>query len=340
MGVTGTATDGLSGACLDPTAMIPTTQALPYRSHSGAAGGGGGGAVQIQAGRLANIGGVIDASGGDGGGASLTGAVNDIDAAPGGGGSGGAILLQSRVAVLGGPGRLNIAGGLGGVGNNGTAGGAGSPGLVRVETLPAANVLQVAMAVEPIDMLDPTSSNYLSVGDFLAARSVPGSFSGAQSCWIRPQGGFFAMTYEPDASGTVGWDMDLILDLGAGPVTLPYRAPNGVMMNSFEQFWGQLLDRELQGGQVGAPLVVRFQGAKLSGALPVPPSPCSEVPIDGPLSPLLPGSVTPWVRHPAELNAFSPRPDTIRFAIIFDASKLEFLKIVGVTNLRISALPD
>jgi hypothetical protein len=112
------------------------------------------------------------------------------------------------------------------------------------------------------------------------------------------------------------------------------------MMSSFEQFWGQLLDRELQGGQVGAPLVVRFQGAKLSGALPVPPSPCSEVPIDGPLSPLLPGSVTPWVRHPAELNAFSPRPDTIRFAIIFDASKLEFLKIVGVTNLRISALPD
>ena len=255
--------------------------------------------MQLQAGRLVNVAGRIDASGGDGGGASLTGAVNDLDAAPGGGGSGGAILLQSEFAILPGPGRLNIAGGLGGVGNNLTAGGAGSPGLARVETFPAANAVQVAMAVEPIDMMDPTIIQLPERrGVSWSPRSVPGSFNGAQSCWMRPQGGFFGITYEADGPGSVGWDMDLLLDLGAGPVTLPYRAPNGVMMSSFEQFWGQLLDRELQGGQVGAPLVVRFQGAKLSGALPVPPNPCSEVPITGPLRPDSAGFAYPLGKTP------------------------------------------
>jgi hypothetical protein len=58
------------------------------------------------------------------------------------------------------------------------------------------------------------------------------------------------------------------------------------------------------------------------------------------LSPLLEGSLTPWVRHPAELNDFGVTPDMVRFTILFDASKPEFSKIIGVTNLRIRATPD
>ena len=132
--------------------------------------------------------------------------------------------------------------------------------------------------------------------------------------------------------------MDLILNFGAGEVTVPYRAPNGILpgQQTYEQFWGQLLDRDLQVGEIGAPLAVRFQGAKLTGAMP---NPCN-VELSGPASPIAAGSLTPWVRHPVELGGFAQAPDMIRFTVIFDASKVDFPKIVGVTNLRIRALPN
>jgi hypothetical protein len=105
---------------------------------------------------------------------------------------------------------------------------------------------------------------------------------------------------------------------------------------SWQQFWGELLDRDLTVG-TGAPLVVRFQGAKLVGNLT---NPCI-VDITGPTSPILAGSLTPWVRHPSELNNFNPKPDILRFTILFDANKAtEFSKIVGVTNLQVRGTSD
>ena len=56
------------------------------------------------------------------------------------------------------------------------------------------------------------------------------------------------------------------------------------------------------------------------------------------------GSLTPWVRHPFQLNLFSPRPNMVRFCIVFDTSLVRpheltgFVK--GVTNLKIQAQPD
>ena len=155
---------------------------------------------------------------------------------------------------------------------------------------------------------------------------------------MRPTGPFFSLQFKPDVGNGPGWDMDLILNFGQGNVIVPYRSPNNILPGgmTYEQHWGTLIDRDLLPGEVGAPLVVRFQGAKLSGAMP---DPCN-VAISGPASPLLPGSLTPWVPQPSDLNAFAQAPDMIRFVIIFDASKLDFLNIVGVTNLRIGGLPN
>jgi len=315
-----------------------------YRSHSSGGGGGGGGSIQMQAGRTLVLGGGIDASGGDGGGAdSLTPFDSAQHANPGGAGSGGAILMQSRQFLLSTiPNRLSIAGGLGGVGFAGplgsSLGGAGGVGLARVESLTAPDPLQVAAILDPIDPLDPTSIKYLSTGAWVRSRFTPASFQGAQSCWMRPSGAFFALDFLPDVGATLGWDMDLILDLGGGEIVVPYRAPNAVLPGgqTYEQYWGQLLDRDLTLPEVGAPVVVRFQGAKLAGAMP---DPCN-VEISGPNSVIGPGTLTPWVRHPAELNAFGAQSDMIRFVIIFDASKLDFLSIKGVTNVRIHAQPN
>lgn len=329
---------GVTDPCVGTGAVINL-----FRTHSANGGGGGGGGVQLQAGRSVVLGGGIDASGGDGGSSDINNLiVSATQSSPGGGGSGGAILLQARQLFLSAvPNRMSIAGGLGGTGFFGSQGGNGGPGLARVEAQVAPNpaaVAQIAAILEPIDGLDPLSTNYLSTGAWARSRFVPASFQGAQSCWMRPSGSFFALQFDSDVGAVPGWDMDLVLNFGAGPVTVPYRKPNGILPGgqTYEEFWGQLLDRDLQLGEVGAPIVVRFQGAKLSGAMP---DPCN-VAVSGPTSPLAVGSLTPWVRHPEELNAYSPPPDMIRFVILFDASKTDFLNIVGVTNLRVTATPN
>jgi hypothetical protein len=326
---------GIPDPCVSPGALIPIPGA--YFSHSGAAGGGGGGAIQLQAGRNVHIGGLLDASGGDGG-SSNVGQINGDSAAPGGAGSGGATLIQSQTITFGPVQHVSIAGGLGGLGVTGSLGGFGGTGLARVETKVPPQQSAVAPSIDPFDPLDPTNSlAFLSVGPWLRSRELPASFQGAQSCWIKPSAAFFSMTFNDDVAGTLGWDMDLILNLGAGPVTRSYRDPTqGPAMTSWQAFWGELIDRDLTSG-TGAPLIVRFQGAKLVGTLN---NPCL-VPISGPTSPILPGSLTPWVRHPVELNGFNPAPDMIRFTIIFDANKAtEFSKILGVTNLRVNAQGD
>jgi hypothetical protein len=333
----GTGTTGTASVCLTPTTPIDV-----FRSHCGAGGGGGGGALQLVAGRLAQIDGRLDASGGNGGSVATTGVANGLAAQPGGGGAGGGILVQSGnvdIALL--PNRLDIAGGAGGAGNNSASGGNGGAGVVRLESTIALVPATVAASVTPIDPLDPTSALWVSSGSWQPTLTMhPDSFSGAQSCFMRIAGNFFSLTFDADNPAanppTFGWNMDMFLQVGPNVVGVTYRGSTIFGGNSPEQFWGQLLDDgTLGGGQTGAPIVVRFQGARAAGAVP---NLCDVDVTD--INVVQNGSLTPWVMHPNELNAFSPPPDMVRFQIVFDGSHPDFHNILGVTNLQIHATPD
>jgi hypothetical protein len=326
-----------------------------FTDHSAAAGGGGGGALQIQAGRNATIRGQIDASGGSGGNWDSSGAsVAQQSASPGGGGAGGAILVQGGQLTLStSPSRFLIPGGAGGVGGDSllfSLAGAGSPGLLRVEERGPGNgpsATAVAAITFPTDPLDPTSVKWLSTGDWIFDEdkvSPAEAVSGAQSCWMRPTGNFFSLTFLDDPAGptapeAMGWNMDVILDLGSGEEVVPYRGSdgNGPFLGLYpEEHWGTLLNRDLQVGEVAAPIVVRFQGAASKSTLL---EPCNVNP-NSPSGPIKIGSLSPWVRHPNELNSFLPLPDLSRFVILFDRSHPDFGLIRGVTNLRITAQPE
>jgi hypothetical protein len=91
----------------------------------------------------------------------------------------------------------------------------------------------------------------------------------------------------------------------------------------------------------GVYLSVRFQGAV--AITDVSDNPCS-VTLAGIGSEIAIGSLTPWVRHPSELNSFSPRPNMVRFCIVFDRSGAQAgtpaALIQGITGLVIHAQPD
>jgi len=326
-----TSTDGV-----DPNCIVPPSAIDVYRSHSGAAGGGSGGALQIQVGGTGTFNGVIDASGGDGGSFDPAAPVNGTSASPGGAGSGGAVLLQAGlldVSVQ--AGRLLIGGGTGGLGEFGSTGGDGGTGIVRAESLSPLTVTEIAAAIDPVDPMDPTSLQWLSTGTWLPDDRPPESFSGAESCWMRPAGSFFALNFRPDTdpvNGPFGWNMDLILDTGGGPMTVAYRGSTVFGGDSPQTYWGELFDA----GLASAPVVVRFQGATSTGTITTP----CDLDLQDPNAPIVPGSLTPWVRHPEELDQYVPKPDMVRFVIIFDASHADFSMIQGLTNLRIFADPD
>jgi hypothetical protein len=336
-----------SDCFVDPPVVAPPTPTpvIVYRSHSGGAGGGGGGAVQVQAGREADLSGTIDASGGDGGSADATAAPQAARATPGGGGSGGGILIQARfVDVAPVPNRLLINGGSGGSSQGGfSTGGDGSPGLVRAESIiqNPAFFDEVAAAIDPFDptvfnQQDPNNPNaainWLTTDTWLPETTLPGSFSAGQSCWYKPVGNFVLLDFHDDTLG-FGWDLDLILDTGGGPQVVAYRSSSFFGGNSPQEHWGELY---AEGGGPGAPIVVRFQGAKSQGTIV---DPCNIDPFAiG--SPIDPDSITQWVRHPDELDAFQPAPDMVRFLVLFDASHPDFPFIQGVTNLRIGATPN
>ena len=55
----------------------------------------------------------------------------------------------------------------------------------------------------------------------------------------------------------MGWNMDVVLDTGSGPITVPYRGNDGAGYFSGmypEELWGQLLNRDLQGPDMPAPI--------------------------------------------------------------------------------------
>jgi len=336
-----TGTTGTGGNCFAP-ALIDV-----YRSHSGGGGGGGGGAIQVVAGRLAELDGRIDATGGSGGsvlpnwpgGTQLFGS----SAQPGGGGAGGAILIQSRRVDLSPlPSRLLVSGGVGGLGpvvtgaTGVSVGGNGGTGLVRIDDdSGATTATSAAAAVTPTDPGDPTSTGWLSVASSWADQTAPiEAYSGAQSCWYVVAGSFFALTFDGDAVNDPGWDMDLYLQEGPSIQLRSYRNSTTTFGVTPEQNWGNLIDDgTLMPGETGAPIIVRFQGAKTTGTIT---DPCNLV--------FGPGGnatgLTPWVMHPEELNSFSPAPDVIRWQIVFDRSHPDAGLIHGVTNVRVHATPD
>ncbi len=314
-----------------------------YRHHSSAGGGGGGGAVQVQAGRRLQVDGVVDASGGDGG-DTLVGR----RAQAGGGGAGGAVLLQApTVLIQNVANRIDVSGGRGGVGVNGSNGGLASPGFVRLESIDVPLVFAAeAGKVSPTDAMVQadfagTIMDLLSVGTWVPPTQggpLPtlgaDARSGIQSCWFRPPGNFFELVFAEDGDDLsidgLGWDMTVRLS-GIGAQS--YRGDN-------DMFPGMTLEEAFGNDLGSAPVIVRFQGARLLGS--GLSDPCN-VTLAGLDSQIFPGSLTPWVKHPSEMN--SPdnpvlRPNIVRFTVIWDASQPFYDDIEGIEEIVFPVQPD
>ena len=338
---------------------------IEWHDHSGAPGGGGGGAVQVRSGTSVTINGVVDASGGDGGSADSDpefDPVNGKYAMPGGGGSGGGIMLGAPSVTLGPqPGRLDVSGGAGGATNFAepgmgeilARGGDGSAGLVRIEdsagvvTRPA-----VAPSILPFEPMDDSLS-WVSVASGQwrpSKRRRPESLSGSTSCWVRPEGTFFRINYDSDSgpsSDEQAWNMDVIYlaDLQGAEVTIPFRGNNnGGVIPNFEAMFGNLINAD-EPDNMGSPVAIRFQGARITAGTGTD---FCETDLSDPI--FAPGSITPWVEHPEELNDFNPIPNAMRFAVVFDRSVAPYATnngnpttvpaVRGITNLVIKASPE
>jgi hypothetical protein len=181
---------------------------------------------------------------------------------------------------------------------------------------------------------------------------------------MRPIGDFFTLDFLADdlsqSPPVYGWNMQVLYhDPASGnDVLTTYRgrdANTPFGSGDFESNFGNLMNYLNEANPVGnqfgtgpinpaatgSYLAVRFQGAlaisDISG------DPCN-VTLSGAGTQIGTGSLTPWVRHPAELAQFLPRPNMIRFCIVFDRSMAPAGSIAanvrGVTNLVIHAQPD
>ena len=343
-GVAGTAT-----SCMTPTTPFGTVQISAYAHHSGAGGGAGGGGLQIQGGRRVVVIGTLNANGGDGG-AGLD-PENTGGAQAGGAGAGGAILIQGpTVQIQAAPNLIDIRGGLGGAGTRGnirgsirSVGGLGGPGFLRLESFPTPSlpILDLEKTkIVPTEAELATAygakiEDILSVGPWnpLNTTTGPTTLSGAQSCWIEPTGNFFRLEFEQDGA-QLGWDMQIQMPGFVSP-TQSYRGENectGPGGLSLEDLFGNALG--------SAPVVVRFQGARAVQRLG---QPCA-VSLTGITSPVLLGSLTDWVDHPAKLSDFhgSPglTPNIFRFTVIWDRSNPSCAMIDGLEEITIRVTPD
>jgi len=347
--VFGTESSGFAGICLDDGLRVD-----PWRDHSGAGGGGAGGAIQIVCGGPSlSISGRVDAGGGDGG-SSLAAVTGDNEeallrpkrAVPGGGGSGGAVRIQARNFPTSAfsnamPPRLDVSGGSGGINTLTSVGGIGGAGLLRLEgvgtLVPAATL--VAALISPNDASVGTDAiNILSIGQWAQPRVRPDAYSGSVSCWMRPEGNFFQIVFiadtpsDPDPDERYGWDMNVIY--GPSSTEFSYRDPMNSPFGtgSIESVYPNRFDQPGSGSY----LVVRFQGARAAGEV-------SDLCGLDLTTQVVEGSLTPWVSHPDQLNQFSPRPNLIRFAVIFDFRATlgnQQNQIQGITGLRIRTQPD
>lgn len=347
-----------------------------WHDHSGAQGGYGGGALHLVSGKTLDIDGLIDMRGGNGG--TPRGAVPPDPpffhdwgqyAMPGGGGSGGALRMVALVVDIANTNNPNdphidLTGGTGGAGFAGaTLGGQGGTGLLRIED--QAGLVDRSVIADDVAPFEPSddSLGWISVapGELKTIpRHRPDSMSASSSCWMRPDGNFFGLTFvedeeDPDTGDPekMGWNMNVIWDTGSGEVEIPFRGANTMFMGSFENEFGKLLGYDLDVGETAAPLVVRFQGARFSGDTGDDDDNDTDLICDldlnDPDTGITPGSVTPWVDHPALLNTFETRPNMVRFVVVFDGTVdvdnndtpgLTLANIKGVTGLGIRVVPD
>jgi hypothetical protein len=158
-----------------------------------------------------------------------------------------------------------------------------------------------------------------------------------------------------------GWNMDVVFhDLASNTdVLTPYRgrdANTPFPTGDFESNLGtdvNYLDATTPPGnqygtgafdpsRFGTYLAVRFQGA-VADLDTVGRTPC-DIALIGTGSQIALGSLTPWVSNPAELNEFRPRPNIVRFCVVFDRSLALASgvnsQINGVTNLKIQVQPN
>ena len=334
-----------------------------YSNHSAAGGGGGGGAIQIQAGERLKIDGKVSARGGDGAGKlgipySLG---RDEQASAGGGGSGGAILLQARnLLVSDTEDRILVTGGEGGASPGGppgtSTGGDGGAGLVRLESETAPDPLVEAKKIAPFDAAPGSatggaaSTEILSVGVFPQGFTGPQGRSGAQSCWLLPDGNFFTLDFTEDdlsdpGNPVYGWDCDVVTTLGLEPFS--FRDPDDPN-NPFGISPEAALGSDLGGAAPGV-IVVRFQGVRKIKEIE---NLCA-VDLSDPFGVIDPESLTAWVRHPQELNTYwetalpgdpelaaKRRSNMVRFQVIFDGNAPLSSLVAGITNLSIKGSPD
>lgn len=361
------------GGVPNPVTMASQCEGAPFPGtpvtitrwldHSAASGGAGGGAIEITAGDIVRVRGSILAFGGDGGSALATTQLTELGrfAAPGGGGAGGGVRIQGRDVEFSAPGsgsNVDISGGAAGLapwsnitsGVQQLRGGVGSTGLMRVAD--NSGTITLGGVAERVTPSGPNNSiDFLSVepGGFDAnevGTSRPYTLSGATSCWFKPTGTFFSLTFnEENVTNGLAWNMDVVFADGS---TRPYRELAGGPA-SWEDDFGNTLGG-LPGVAQGSPIVVRFQGGRSSALA----DPCNVDPNDE-NSGIEPGSLTPWVQHPEELltvtDAFGQTFsfNMIRYCVIFDrtvdgldtpGTTLTNLNVVGVDNVRITVQPE
>jgi hypothetical protein len=361
----GTWADGHNGSDTD-ACVGPLSDFHAWVDHSGARGGFGGGALHMTSGKRITLDGVIDARGSRGGEPRDPAVADpcDVDygkfATPGGGGSGGAVKLQSIVVDLAPtPGTINVSGGRGGTAKfwANSLGGDGGAGLVRIEDLAGLSRAMAAPSILPFDPIDDSLS-WVSVDDgqnpfdgpgWVLSNQRPDAISASSSCWMTPPGAIFALYFVADeadsntgSAAQMGWNMDLLYRPPGQPqVTIPFRGLNTFFMQSWENEFGKSLGT--QGGTVAAaPIVVRFQGARATAT-----EDYCNLDLNDLTTSIVPGSVTPWVDHPALLNGFLPPPNLLRFVIVFDNTRLAgdapqniLRQVDGIDRFWVRVIPD
>jgi hypothetical protein len=327
------------------------TGVAPRASRAAPGGAGSGGAVRLQAT-------VINIDGNSPGRINVSGGLGGVNISPASGG--GTITLGQGGS--GGSGLIRV---------EDLSGGTSPPATLMTRCSEAFKILPF----DPTHIDSNTTSgpchglpedeDVLSVGIWGQSRKRPESFSGAVSCWVRPPGNFFTVNFNADdlsvpTSPVYGWNMQVVYDGPGpgGPILINYRGPDpnspfgsgdfetnlGSVVNYLDDAnppGNQFGTGPFDPGNSGSYLAVRFQGALAIGD--ISGDPCN-VQLAGVGSQIAAGSLTPWVRHPSDLNLFQPRPNMIRFCVVFDRSLAapnsvpSFIR--GVTNLIIHAQPD